>query len=261
MKFERLYGDYDKSIYFVTGSHKLLKDKYYLISTVMVDGVKKIYRYSSNTFPMDLFLQRGGYLFTKVKADKKHLKKLISIEKTPQKTVFVNLTDFFKPNYNGYMILERDVNCNPRFNTSIEIPMKFNCRTTIDKNYLLHQLRKIQRPVKSAVDWFEDICAHGDYSLYPTTITDESFKKPITYDDIIVLYDIHDKNEIDYVKIIERTFEDLNQKVKIYRTYDGLYDAIVGKKLKTEKITDEYLTIKFSELLKLKLEFTIGSFM
>ena len=96
-------------------------------------------------------------------------------------------------------------------------------------------------------------------ALFPNTYG----KKEITFEDISIYYDIHSEFEMDIIKNIESTFENLNQVVLIRQTYNNLVEQIVSKckskKIKY-KLEPEGVKLKYSDLLKLDITYLITDF-
>lgn len=262
MKFTRLYVDDNKIIYFVDEkstkkSNRLLTSDFLLVYSEVTNNKKIVHQFKSQNIPLFLFNKFGGYLFTRIDIHKQLPKQ----ENMPKnKTAFVNLTDFFKPNNNGYIVIEGGLNCSPKFNTPVQFPINFKS-TTIDKTLWLSNIRSVQRNITSPKEWFDDICKYCNFNIYPKEINNDSFKYNITFKDLIVLYDIHDKDEMKYIEKIERTFENMNQNITIYNTYDGLYKIILDKKLKVYKKNDEFLVMKFNDLISSDIKFTLDMFL
>ena len=97
-------------------------------------------------------------------------------------------------------------------------------------------------------------------------------------------YDIHDVNEIKIVKIIENTFEDMNQIIKILDNYNNIVDKIKNEcdkhkikyssseEIKYNKLKYKgelknmryrgikWIELKYSDLLKLNIEYSLIDF-
>ena len=103
---------------------------------------------------------------------------------------------------------------------------------------------------------------------YPKIINDKSFKNvKLKFNDVFVLYDFRAKSyekEDKLVVALEDAFEDLNEKVVVYDTYNGmlkkLMKALDEKKLKYKVIGEDKIKVKAKFIHEVNLSFQITDF-
>lgn len=109
---------------------------------------------------------------------------------------------------------------------------------------------------------------------YPKLITDSLFKKSnikdmkkINKDLIFIEYDFRAKNyehENNFIYALEEAFEDMNAKVEIFDTYNGILKNIVEemdkKRLKYKKVTDHSIETTLKNIRSLDITFQLTDF-
>jgi len=150
---------------------------------------------------------------------------------------------------------------------------------------LVKKFKDAQLKLKDVKDFINFISKNCPVNIhYLKEITDSTFKKEITEKDIYYDYDIHSIYEIEIIKRIEEQFEDLNQIVKIYDNYNNIVDRIEnkckdmkikyssseelkykklkkkGKEINKREFGIKWIELKYSDLLKLNLEYSLTDF-
>lgn len=261
---------------------KLFEEKYFQIyaTDIKTDPSKQYelieYNPQANqilhAYSQSFFMNTGfGFMFIHNGINK--LPKDFKFKSTPINT---NKTEFgYVPSNNFYelsMLVSGSVHCNPKITNGIYLHFKKFAK--FNKSALLNDFIKHQKLIKTFDDWYHFIQNQCPFYINYAEDINKSLTKPITYDDIFIRYNIKSKNEIEIIKWIESTFEDLNQEVKIYDSYSGLMNkvkdacdkkhikyTIHGSNLKYKsKKNVTYLTIKFSDLNKLGLTYELLDF-
>lgn len=239
----------------------------------------------SEAFPIHLISITTGFLFVHNNAK---IPVLPDIDYKCYKTNLKNLSNGFIQNKNKNVIINIAPanNCHPNcihnYNVAINIDYSknkpFDGKTKNEfKKELFNLFTKNQNHFKNIKEWKNFIIKNCPNEIhYANKINNSIFNKSITENDYCINYDIHDINEFEIIKLIELSFEDMNQIVKIYNNYNNIYDRIKKEcdKLKIKYSTNEsknkhikkkteelkYIELKYSDLLKCNIEYSLIDF-
>lgn len=238
-----------------------LNKQFLLIYKTADNEVKSI---EADVIPIQLFTICYGFLF--VKDQKTKFPLIAKFERVPSyKTNYANLESYFINNSDSNTIIKvtGSNKCSPRITDDMISGFNFTKDDFLDKHKLIESFINKQKKLESPEDWFNYVCKTCPPYNYADMINDASFKKEITFEDISIYYDIHSEFEMDIIKNIESTFENLNQVVLIRQTYNNLVEQIVSKcrskKIKY-KLEPEGVKLKYSDLLKLDITYLITDF-
>jgi hypothetical protein len=280
-EFNKLY---DSEYFQIYKSNKKSKYPYeYYYRLIKFTGYKlliedDVHEYKSDEFPFKLFTCSVGFLF--VHGKNTNIPILPISNYKSYKTESMDLSnDFINTNFNVIMNIKPGFLCNPKCTNSYTTGFNLTAKTKSSKDLILNEFKKIQT-IKNINDWVEFIKTKCPYDVhFQELINENSFKKQITEKDYEIKYDIKDIDEINIIKNIEDTFEDMNQIVKIYDNYENIVDRIkqacddkkikykssftkAKKHIKYSKPKDElkWIELKYSDLLKCGLEYTLLDF-
>lgn len=258
---EKTYQNNKNQIYYVPDNFLKLDMKYLYVYRNDNDEVEEII---SNEFPLMEFVQFKGFLFTTVKKIPMLPTSFMNIFKTNIKNLNNQFTD---KKHEIVLKLSGFRRCSPRINTNVYFGFtysRFMNITEQDVSKMYNEFIKSQT-LTSIKDWFKYIRKVCPYDInYKNKITNQDFKEPITVDDIKIEYDIRHPKEIELIKKIEDTFDDKDSTIIILNDYNNTLDKITKLVAKRNDIvayrdTDK-LAIKYSDLLKLNLDWSIENF-
>lgn len=283
--FEKIFSGYIQ-IYLNNIPDKTKQRKKYLyvykLFNVNNDNVKI---YENDIFPDYLTLSTTGYMF--VKSTKKNKNKtkipiLPDIDINQHKTNFCDFNTFFNSEVDANTMIKITPSCynkkqnietNPIIVDEYNYLMKLDKKTTLDMTKLkknwLDDVKK--NNITTSLKWFEYIkqncpinsCIGFVYNYY-SNINNSTFKKDISFDDICVYYDIKSIDEFYIMKNIETNFENPNQLITFFETYNNKLELVIkecdNKKIKYKKINDQSIELKWCDLNKLGLKWEITDF-
>lgn len=148
--------------------------------------------------------------------------------------------------------------------------MKGNLRNnvmSIVNNYLKDDELDVEHWVRKVVFNYP-MNSNGLPVSYPRIINDKSFKNvKLKFSDVFVLYDFRAKSydkEDKLIVALEDAFEDLNKKIVVCDTYNGmlkkLMKALDEKKLKYKIIDEDRIEVKAKFIHEVNLSFQITDF-
>jgi len=252
--------------------------------------------YKSEQFPHNLILSgiSAGFLFVHNNAD---IPILPDIECKDYKTNLKCLSNGFikdskvinknNEKYNVVMNVRPAYNCHPNCINDYTIGLHINTNIIKlnEKNEIIKHFMEIQPKFKNIKEWKNYIYSTCPIKIhFMNNINDKTFSKNITEKDMSIDYDIHDVDEINIVKIIENTFEDMNQMVKIFDNYNNIvnriknecdklnikYNSSENVKHKRLKYKGElknmryngikWIELKYSDLLKCNIKYLLTDF-
>ena len=256
MKFDLLFRNNTLQI-FKSSSNNLFKKKFLFVyrQYKIEDNIKsfEVKRYESNHLPLILMASHKGFLFVKDKVKSSELDIILngqsSIKEIP-KTLFIDLNNIFQDNkYNiAYALISTSGKTTSAF--IYKTDNKKNIKKSL-KNYIK---RQNETGPKTAKKWFEFVINNAPEIYYDSI---KNNIQPMTKKDISIFYDLRVKNEMEVIKEIEDIFIDKNKLVTIYNDYSGLYKRIIENKLKIKKLENDYLIIKYKDLIKGGLDFNL----
>jgi len=239
----------------------------------------------SPSFPIHLISITKGFLFVHNNAE---IPLLPDSDYLQYKTNLKNLSNGFIQNKNKNVIINIapsngcHPNCINDFNIALNINYSddkpFDGKSVKEfKKEIFDIFMKNQNHFKNIKEWKQFIIKNCPTEIhFVDKISDSLFNKAITENDYCINYDIHDINEFEIIKLIESSFEDMNQMVKIYNNYNHIYDRIKNEcdRLKIKYTTNEsknkrikkkaeglkYIELKYSDLLKCKIEYLLTDF-
>lgn len=255
-KFDSKYNQ----VYYVIKSEKKVKYKF---EYVYRNWNNKIKIYTGDKFPSMLINAFTGFVF--VYDPNVKIPMIPNMPNVEFKTDFVNFNKYFitDKGYNMILKLTGFKNCSPKINTELIKGFKITNYEKLDLSGLFDEFVKKQKKIKTAMEWYDFIIKNCPNIHYKKEISDTDFDKNIDKSDVMVLYDIHSKDEIKIIEKIESEFDDINCDITIYNCYSGLTERIKNefekRKLKI-KIGPEYICVKFSDLKKIGLKYNILDF-
>ena len=219
---------------------------------------------------------------TKKNKNKTKIPILPDIDINQHKTNFCDFNTFFNSEVDANTMIKITPSCyNKKQNieTNPIIVDEYNYLMKLDKNTALDmtKLRKNwlddvkKNNITTSLKWFEYIkhncpinsCIGFVYNYY-SNINNSTFKKDISFDDICVYYDIKSIDEFDIMKNIETNFENPNQLITFFETYNNKLELVIkecdNKKIKYKKINDQSIELKWCDLNKLGLKWEITDF-
>lgn len=246
----------------------------YIYRKLDEDGDDRVYRYENDEYPEFLVLNTCGYMFVKKGNE---IPILPSFPINEYKTNFVDFNTYFNKKYDANTLIR----ISPSINFTESHPKlvsEYNYLTKLDRNTKL-DLNKIRKDwkkgsnknINSSLEWFEYISKNCPISSlyklpynYYSIINDRVFNKKVDDKDIVIYYDIKSKDEYEIIKDIETSFEDLNQKVTFYETYNNRLKDVIEKcdkkKIKYKLKGDNAIVLKWKDLNSLGLSWNITDF-
>ena len=253
MKFDLIFRNSQFQIFRSSDDHLFKKRFLYVYRQKTDDNLIKVQHFESNYLPLILMTQYKGFLFIKNKVKSKYLSEFnFNFKNSVEipKSTFVDLSDVFKDNTEtiAYVL------CGT--NGRITTPMTYlsNDKKTIKKNLKKYISTQNNEGPKTAKAWFNMILEKAPMVYY------DSIKHnipKIKKRDVSIFYDLRVKNEFEVIKEIEDIFIDKNQIITVYNDYSGLYNQIIKNKLKVQKIENDYLLIKYKDLVNSGIKFSL----
>ena len=262
-------------------------DKYEYIYRYLNSSSDNIQFYKSNQFPYNLLTISTGFLFINSN-EQADIPTLPNIEYKDYKTNLKCLSNGFinQKDINTVMEIRPGKNCHPNCVNSYTIGLKIEIQEfKIDKVSILKKFIEIQPSFKNINEWKSYIYQNCPTHIHFTEkINNDTFNKKISENDMYVDYDIHDENEIKIIQIIENTFENMNQTVKIFDNYNNIVDRIrkecdiqkikysSSENIKHKKLKYKgeiknmryqgikWIELKYSDLLKCNIKYTLTDF-
>ena len=248
-KFVQIYMDSSKS---------KKNEQYEYIYRYINSEIQDVQIYKSDQFPYNLLTISTGFLFVHNNAD---VPILPNDDYNDYKTNIRCISNGFinKKDINTVLNFRPSKGCHPNCmkNYMIGLNIQLGINKLENINEMYKHFIEIQPKFKNLKEWKKYICENCPSKIhYMETINDKTFQKKITENDIIVDYDIHDVHEIEIIKIIENTFENMNQTIKIFDNYNNIVDRIKNecdkKKIKyTSSENTKHTKLKYKGKLKL----------
>ena len=212
----------------------------------------KVCVYKSDEYPDVLTLNTYGYMFVKNGDEIPILPKYPVYE---YKTNFVDFNTYFHKNVDANVVIKFSPSINfleshPSLINEYNYLTKLNKNKKIDVQHLKTDwIKSIEQcSIKSSLDWFEYISkncpTNSVYDLpynYYSKINNSVFDKVPTLDDIVVYYDIKSTDEYSIIEDIELTFENKNQNVIFYETYNNKLKDVKKRLLHQAKKLTSFL--------------------
>lgn len=280
---EKVYESPHLQIYVDHALKHSSKNKYYTYIYRYLDN-DKINMYESDYFPHDLLNVSVGYLFTTVDAE---IPMLPTFRVHDYPTNFVNLSNAFVGNKTADTAIRvrPGYHCHPSCTTDFTMVFELSSAQSIPKDDIINQYISVQPSFKNVCEWKEWIYDNCPIQIqYPKVISNKTIKEPITAADMAIDYDIHSPNEFEIVCLIERTFENMNQTVRVLDNYNHIVKRIIKAcdKLNIKYTSSEtpkhtklkykhkpnnnrlygikWVSLKYSDLLKCGIEYSLTDF-
>ena len=291
MSLNKVYESKHIQIYKENGKFKECERYEYIYKYLTTNDsfAKNIQVYKSCQFPYNLLSISTGFLFVHdVGKQSAEIPALPDDEYEDYKTNLKCLSNGFidQKDINTVMNVRPSMNCHPNCINDYTITLNIKLDDSkIDKTKIFNRFAEIQEKFKNVKDWKKYIYNNCPSHIhFAKTITNETFKKKISLSDMSIDYDIHDVNEIEIIKIIEHTFEDMNQTVRILDNYNHIFDRIKKEcdknnikyssseeiKHKRLKYKGEpknlrykgikWIELKYSDLMKLNITYKLTDF-
>lgn len=263
MKYlEKIYQN-DKNQIYLSHDGCLKLDMNYLY--VYKNDKNKIEQLISDEFPFMEFFQYKGFIFVK---EHKKIPLLPSSILNIFKTNIKNLNNqFTNKKYDIVLKFTGYKSCSPKINNNIYFGFSYDEFMNISDNDVKKMYNEFYKSqtLKNISEWFEYICENCPYEInYANEIKQEDFKKNISKNDVMIEYDIRHPKEIELIKKVEQIFDDNNSMIILFNDFHNTLDKITDIISKRDDITayrdKNKLTIKYSDLLKLNLTWTIENF-
>ena len=240
----------------------------------MNDDNGSVYRYENDEYPEMLVLNTCGYMFVK---NGNEIPILPTFPVNEYKTNFVDFNTYFNKKYNVNTL----VRISPSMSYTESHPIlvsEYNYLTKLDKNTKL-DLKEIEKDwkknlnksINSSLEWFKYISnncpVNSLYKLpynYYSVINDSTFDKKPSNKDVVVYYDIKSTDEYKIIEDIETSFENLNQTVTFYETYNNKLKDVMNmcdkNGIKYKKNDEISINLKWKDLNSLGLTWNITDF-
>ena len=291
MSLNKVYDSKFVQIYIEKGNFKK-SERYEYIYKYLNSNTEDVQIYKSYQFPYNLLNISTGFLFAhSVGKEKIEIPSLPDYNYDDYKTNLKCLSNGFinQKDINTVMKIRPSKNCHPNCINDFIIGLNINISNEkekqINKNELFKHFVEIQEKFKSIKEWKQYIYKYCPTNIhFAENINNETFKKKLTEKDMAIDYDIHDANEIEIIREIENTFEDMDQLVKILDNYNNIVDRIKNecdkhkikytsseevkhKKLKYKGKTKneryrglKWIELKYSDLMKLNITYKLTDF-
>jgi len=287
-KFKLKYESPRIQIYEETGKFKD-DERYEYIYRFSNPNITEIQVYKSFQFPYNLMSVSTGFLFVhSTKNGDAAIPTLPDEEYKDYKTNLKCLSNgFINRDINVVMKLRPAKYCHPNCVKDFVVGLNISPKSSseLNKKELFKHFKSLQPKFKNAKEWkkyiYENCPTHIHFAK---GIDDSTFEKGVSESDMAVDYDIHDVNEFEIVKMVEKEFENMNQLVKIFDNYNNIVSRIQKacdehkinystseeskyKKLKYKgKVRNQringvkWIELKYSDLIKLGLEYKLSDF-
>lgn len=259
---EKIYQNNNNQIYVSHNNYIHLETNYLYIYR---DESNEINEIVSEDFPYMEFSTFKGYLFCKHEKDIPILPtSFLNIFKTNIKNMNNKFTD---KSQDIIIKLTGFRNCSPKINKNIYFGYSYSNFMKLTNEDVLKMYKEFYKSqsIKNITEWFEYIRKKCPYDIkYKIKISDDDFNKKLTENDIMVEYDIRHKDEISLIKKVENLFDDNDSMIIILNDFHNTLEKI-AKLVSDRKDITAYkgknkLAIKYSDLLKLNLDWTIENF-
>jgi hypothetical protein len=291
MSLNKIYDSKFVQIYTEEGNFKK-SERYEYVYRYLNSNIEDVQIYKSYQFPYNLLSISTGFLFAHpVGKERAKIPALPDYEYRDYKTNLKCLSNGFinQKDINTVMKIRPSKNCHPNCINDYIIGLNINIsdktKSQINKNDLFKHFVEIQAKFKNIKEWKQYIYKNCPINIhFAKKITNDIFKNKLTEKDMAVDYDIHDVNEIEIIKTIENTFEDMNQTVKILDNYNNIFDRIKNEcdkhnikynsseevkhknlkykgKLKNMRYKGiRWIELKYSDLMKLNITYKLTDF-
>jgi hypothetical protein len=235
--------------------------------------------YESDTFPDYLTLSTTGYMFVKTK---NKLPLLPEFDIRQFKTNFQDFNTFFDKNIEANTLIKispLSYNKKNKLTTHPIVVDEYNYLMNLNSNSKLN-INKLKQnwyndlnknDITTSLKWFQYIKSHCPISSqlgivynYYDEINNNTFKTKPTFEDICIYYDIKSEDEFEIMKDIELEFEDEEEMVTFYETYNHKLLEVKSKcddkKIKYKILNDISIELKWKDLNSLNLNWKITDF-
>lgn len=229
------------------------------------DDNDEIKEMQSFEFPLMEFVQYRGFIFVK---DNKRIPTPPSSFLDIFKTNIKNLnTQFNDKTYEIVLKLSGFRNCSPKINSNVHFGFshdRFMKLTGDDVQKMYKAFFKSQtlKNINEFYDFIKECCPYD--VNYKTKITDADFKTELTEDDVKIEYDIRHPDEIGLIKKVEELFDDRDSTIILLNDFCNTLEKVEKLVAKRDDIiaykSKNKLAIKYSDLMKLGLKWTIENF-
>lgn len=280
MELQKIINTSKIQCYYIKNPSKVIKKAYpkkFIYSILTQNGDIKIY--NTNKLNYYMFLFNTGFVFTYY--NDKQLGKMFSDKNVDKPITYPNgeLNNYLDEENNVILnVTTRDKEIPPRLLYDIIIKTNSKLINKLSekelknaiKNAILNNIGDEEYTVES---WISEILqnipiSQSELKRFPNIINNKNINNlNIKLENLCFEYNIHcsDRvNEIDTISKIEKTLDNINEVVYVYNTYNDILKKIISQavkqKIKFKMLNENKLSIKYSDLCKIKIDYTINDF-